>query len=49
MKQILNEALEFFSFITLMAIIGIGAIVYAVFVGLFYVYAKITGKEHLIK
>lgn len=49
MKQLLNEALEFFSFILLMAVLGFAAVTYAVFVGLYYLYAKLTGKEHLIK
>ena len=49
MKDILNDVLEFFSFILLMAIIGVGAIAYALFVGVYYAYAKLTGKEYLIK
>jgi hypothetical protein len=49
MKQLLNDALEFFSFLLLMAIIGFGAILYSLFVAVYYLYAKLTGQEHLIK
>ena len=49
MKSLLNDVLEFFSFIILMAIIGVGAIAYALFVGVYYLYAKLSGKEYLIK
>lgn len=49
MKKILNEALEFFSFILLMAILGLSVIIYAVFFMFYWMYAKLTGQEHLIK
>lgn len=48
MKTLVNEVLEFFFFIVLMVILGVGTVLYAVFVGLYYIYAKITGQEHLI-
>jgi hypothetical protein len=49
MKESLNEVLEFFSFLVLMAIIGMGTIIYVIFVFLYWMYAVLTGKEHLIK
>jgi hypothetical protein len=49
MKQLLNDVLEFFSFLLLMMVLGFGSIVYSVFVLLYWIFAKITGQEHLIK
>jgi hypothetical protein len=49
MKQLLNEALEFFSFLLLMMVLGIGTIIYSIFVLLYWIFAKVTGQEHLIK
>jgi hypothetical protein len=49
MKQLLNDVLEFFSFLLLMMVLGFGTIVYSVFVLLHWIFAKITGQEHLIK
>jgi hypothetical protein len=48
MKKILNEGLEFFSFLILMSIVGFSFMLYAAFVGVYWLYAKLTGKEHLI-
>jgi len=49
MKKTLDEALEFFSFLVLMAILGFGAIMYSMFVLFYWIYAKVTRQEHLIK
>jgi hypothetical protein len=49
MKQLLNDVLEFFSFLLLMMVLGVGSIVYSVFVLLYWIFAKVTGQEHLIK
>jgi hypothetical protein len=49
MKQLLNDVLEFLSFLLLMMVLGVGSIVYSVFVLLYWIFAKITGQEHLIK
>lgn len=48
MKTILNEALDFFSFLLLMGILGFSAMVYGIFIMGYWVYAKVTGQEHLI-
>jgi hypothetical protein len=49
MKELLNDVLEFFSFLLLMMVLGFGTIVYSIIVLLYWIFAKITGQEHLIK
>jgi hypothetical protein len=49
MKKVLNDGIEFILFLFLMLVIGISAIAYAIFVALYWVYAKITRQDHLIQ
>lgn len=49
MRQFLYELVEFLSFMLLMFVIGFGTILYIIFVFLYWLYAVLTNKEHLVK
>lgn len=49
MKKMLSEAVEFLSFLMVMTIFGLASMVYAVYITGYWMYAKVTGQEHLIK
>jgi hypothetical protein len=48
MKKIIHELAELFSFLLLMGIIGMAAILYGGYMLLYTAYAKITRQEHLL-